>query len=164
MSILVLFILIRFLNIYGDPAQWAKQKTALFTFLSFINTTKYPPSLLFTLMILGITFLLLFISEKVKNKFTGILEVYGRVPLFYFIIHLYIIHSTMLVMLFVQGFKWKDLLFGPFNNGRPKTGGGVDLAVVYIMWLAVVILMYPVCKWYGKYKAEHKDNKLLRYL
>jgi uncharacterized membrane protein len=164
LSILALFILIRFSNIYGDPAPWVKQKSALFTSLSFINTTKYPPSLLFTLMVLGITFLLLFISEKVKNKFTELLSVYGKVPLFYFIFHLYIIHSLMFLMLFLQGFKGKDLLFGVFNNGRPKTGGGVILPVIYLIWLAVVILLYPVCKWYGTYKLKHKENKILRYL
>ena len=164
LSTLVLFIIIRFINIYGDPAPWAKQKSALFAFLSFINTTKYPPSLLFTLMILGITFLLLFISEKVKNKFTEILSVYGKVPLFYFVVHLYIIHSMMFIMLLLQGYKGKDLLFGVFNNGRPKTGGGVDLAVIYLIWLVVVIMLYPVCKWYGTYKSEHKQNKFLRYI
>jgi len=164
LSILALFVIIRFINVYGDPVTWAIQKSAVFTLLSFINTTKYPPSLLFTLMILGITFLLLFISEKVKNKFTEILSVYGKVPLFYFVIHLYIIHSLMFVMLFLQGFKGKDLLFGVFNNGRPKTGGGVDLTVIYLIWLAVVILLYPVCKWYGRFKLKNKQNKFLRYL
>src|SRR5450759_2290777 len=164
LAALSLFVIIRFINIYGDPSLWAHQKSALFTFLSFINTTKYPPSLLFTLLFLGITFLLLFISDKVNNRFTEILSVYGRVPLFYFIIHLFIIHSLMFVMLFLQGFGSKDLLFGVFNNGRPKTGGGVELPVIYIIWLSVVLLLYPVCKWYGRYKDEHKENKYLRYL
>ena len=164
LSILALFIIIRFINIYGDPAPWTKQKSTLFTFLSFINTTKYPPSLLFTLMIIGITFVLLFLSDKVKNKFTEIFSVYGKVPLFYFVIHLYIIHALMFVMLFLQGIKGKELQFGVFNNGRPKTGGGVDLAIIYLIWLGVVIILYPVCKWYGRYKSEHKENKLLRYI
>ena len=164
LAALSLFVIIRFINIYGDPSLWAHQKSALFTFLSFINTTKYPPSLLFTLLFLGITFLVVFISDKVNNRFTEILSVYGRVPLFYFIIHLFIIHSLMFVMLFLQGFGSKDLLFGVFNNGRPKTGGGVELPVIYIIWLSVVLLLYPVCKWYGRYKDEHKENKHLRYL
>lgn len=164
LAALSLFVIIRFINIYGDPSLWAHQKSALFTFLSFINTTKYPPSLLFTLLFLGITFLVVFISDKVNNRFTEILSVYGRVPLFYFIIHLFIIHSLMFVMLFLQGFGSKDLLFGVFNNGRPKTGGGVELPVIYIIWLSVVLILYPVCKWYGRYKDEHKENKYLRYL
>lgn len=161
---LALFTVIRFINIYGDPSLWSKQKSVLFTVLSFINTTKYPPSLLFILLFLGITLLVLFVSEKVSNRFTEILMVYGRVPLFYFVIHLFIIHSLMFVMLFIQGFRSNDLLFGAFNNGRPKTGGGVELPVIYLIWISVVVLLYPVCKWYGKYKSEHRDSNFLSYL
>jgi len=161
---LSLFAIIRFINIYGDPSVWAHQKSALFTFLSFINTTKYPPSLLFILLFLGIMFLVMFISEKFNNRFTGILSVYGRVPLFYFIIHLFIIHSLMFAMLFLQGFGSKDMVFGAFNNGRPQIGGGVELPAIYLIWLSVVVLLYPVCKRYGRYKSEHKENHLLRYM
>ena len=164
LTVLSLFIIIRFINIYGDLSKWAVQKSALFTFLSFINTTKYPLSLLFTLLFLGIMFLVLFISEKIKNRFTGILEIYGRVPLFYFIVHLFIIHSLMFIMLFFQGFGSRDMQFGVFNNGRPKLGGGVELALIYLIWLGVVLLLYPLCRWYGKYKSENKENMLLRYL
>jgi uncharacterized membrane protein len=164
LAALALFAVIRFINIYGDPSRWSQQKSTLFTFLSFINTTKYPPSLLFILLFLGIAFLVLFISEKMNNRFTEMLMVYGRVPLFYFIIHLFIIHTLMFVMLFIQGFHSNDFQFGVLNNGRPKTGGGVELPVIYIIWLGVVLLMYPLCKWYGNYKSEHRENKLLRYL
>ena len=161
---LSLFAVIRFINIYGDPSGWSQQKPAFFTFLSFINTTKYPPSLLFTLLFIGIMFLVLFISEKYNNWFTAMLAVYGRVPLFYFIIHLAIIHSLMFAMLYLQGFGSSDLLFGIFNNGRPKTGGGLELPAIYLIWLSVVVLLYPVCRWYGRYKSGHSENQLLRYL
>jgi uncharacterized membrane protein len=164
LSALLLFIIIRFINIYGDPSVWSRQKSALFTFLSFINTTKYPPSLLFTLLFLGIMFLLLFISEKLKNRFTEILSVYGRVPLLYFILHLFIIHSLMFAMLYLQGFGVKDMVFGVFKNGRPETGGGVQLPAIYLIWLSVIVLLYPVCKWYDRFKSEHKEKQLLRYL
>lgn len=164
LAALSLFVIIRCINIYGDPSRWSLQKSPLFTFLSFINTTKYPPSLLFILLFLGIAFLVLFFSEKVSNRFTRILTAYGRVPLFYFIIHLFIIHSLMFVMLYIQGFGNKDLIFGALKNGRPATGGGVELPVIYLIWLSVVLLLYPVCKWYGKYKSGHTENKLLRYL
>lgn len=164
LAILALFIVIRLINIYGDPSPWTHQKSALFTFLSFINTTKYPPSLLFTLLFIGITFVVLFISEKVNNRVTGILMVYGRVPLFYFTIHLFIIHCLMFVMLYLQGFGSSDFMFGAFNNGRPKAGGGISLPLVYLVWVGVVVILYPVCKWYGRYKFEHKDKKILRYL
>ncbi len=160
---LLLFIVIRFINIYGDPVPWATQKDGLFTFLSFINVTKYQPSLLFCLLTLGIMFLILSLIEGMKNKLTDIISVYGKVPLFYFVIHWFIIHPIMFAMVFLQGFKSSDLLFG-FNFGRPKTGSGVELWVIYLIWIGVVILLYPVCKWYGKYKKDHKENKWLSYL
>ena len=164
LAALLLFVIIRYINIYGDPSQWSEQRSSLFTFLSFINVTKYPPSLLFTLLFLGLALLVLFLSEKIKNRFTEILSVYGKVPLFYFIIHLFIIHSLMFVMLFIQGTDSKDLLFGAFNNGRPKTGVGVELPFIYMVWLSVVLILYPVCRWYGTYKSDHKEKKFLRYL
>jgi uncharacterized membrane protein len=161
---LSLFAILRFINIYGDPSKWAVQKSSLFTFLSFINVTKYPVSLLFTLLFIGITFLVLCFSEKNENRFTGMLSVYGKVSLFYFTIHLYLIHSLMFAMLFLQGFTSNDFLFGAFNNGRPKTGGGVNLATIYIIWIGVVAVMFPLSKWYGKYKSAHRDSVFLRYL
>ena len=164
LAALSIYAIIRFVNIYGDPSKWATQKTPLFTFLSFINTTKYPPSLLFILLFIGITLLLLALTEKANNRVTEILMVYGRVPLFYFVIHLFIIHSLMFLMLILQGISSNDLLFGPFNNGRPKTGGGVDLGAIYLIWASVVIALYPLCKWYGRYKSEHKEKAILRYL
>jgi uncharacterized membrane protein len=161
---LSLFIIIRLLNFYGDPAKWTEQKSSVFTLLSFLNTTKYPPSLLFTLLFTGLVFLFLSIFEKAGNRFTGILSVFGKVPLFYFIVHLYIIHAVMFVMLYIQGFSTNDFLFGMFNNGRPKTGGGVELYIVYLIWIGVVLLLYPACKWYSDYKEKHRENKFLRYL
>jgi uncharacterized membrane protein len=164
LAALSLFFIIRYINIYGDPLHWSEQKNTFFTFLSFINTTKYPPSLLFILLFLGIMFFVLFISEKVSGRFSEILSVFGRVPLFYFVIHLYVIHSLMFAVLYLQGFGSKDFLFGAFNNGRPKTGGGLELPLIYLIWLSVVLLLYPVCKWYDKYKSGHGNIKLLRYL
>jgi len=162
--VIFLFIAIRYINIYGDPSKWNIQKSSWYTFLSFINVSKYPPSLLFTLLFLGIMLLILFLSEKIKNGLSEVLSVYGRVPLFYFIIHLYLIHSLMLVMLYIQGFGTDEMLFGAFKNGRPETGGGVGLALVYAIWISIVALLYPVCKWYGNYKTIHPEKKLLRYI
>jgi uncharacterized membrane protein len=164
LSVLLLFVVIRFINIYGDPSKWTTQKSDLFTFLSFINVTKYPPSLQFTLLFVGIAFLILYLSENVKNRFTEILTVYGRVSLFYFIIHLYIIHSLMFIILMIQGFSWSDFAFGLFKNGRPETGGGVGLPGVYLIWIGVVASLYSVCRWYGNFKAAHPEKKFLRFL
>lgn len=161
---LALFAVLRFINIYGDPVPWAPQKDALYTFMSFMNLTKYPPSLLYTLATLGISFLILSISDGAKNKFIDIMTVYGKVPLFYYILHWYLIHTIMFIMLYMQGFKYNDFVFGPFQFGRPQQPSGLELGGVYLVWLAVVISLYPLCKWYSKYKAAHRDNKWLRYL
>jgi hypothetical protein len=86
------------------------------------------------------------------------------VPLFYYLIHWYVFHSLMLLMLFAQGFHGSDLQFGPFLFGRPKAPSGLTLPYVYLVWLSVVALLYPLCRWYGQYKSAHRDNPLLRYL
>ncbi|MBS1729734.1 MAG: DUF1624 domain-containing protein [Bacteroidetes bacterium] len=162
-SAIALFILIRAVNIYGDSFAWAHQKTAWFTFLSFINVTKYPPSLDFVLLFLGFMFLILAAIEGIQNRFTKITCVYGKVPLFYFIVHFYFIHLLVFAMIFMQGFAVSDMIFG-FNFGRPKSGSGIELWAVYLVWVAVVIIMYPLCKKYGNYKMKHREKKWLRYL
>lgn len=159
-----LFVVIRLANYYGDPAPWSVHKTPFFSFLSFINVSKYPPSLLFTLLFTGLTFILLYIAEKADQKLADSLSVYGKVPFFYFVVHLYLIHILMFVMLFLQGIGINELVFGVFENGRPKTGVGVNLAGIYIIWIAVVVALYPLCRWYGKYKEEHRKKVWLRYL
>ena len=163
LSAIGLFVVLRFINVYGDLLPWSHQKNGLFTFLSFINLTKYPPSLDFCLLFLGILFLILSAIQGIKNKLTEYVCVYGKVPLFYYLIHWYIIHLLVFIMIFLQGFKRTDMVFG-FNYGRPKTGSGIELWAIYIVWIAIVAVMYPLCKWYGRYKENHKEKKWLRYL
>jgi uncharacterized membrane protein len=154
---LALFIIIRFINIYGDPAPWSHQRTTVYTFLSFMNITKYPPSLIFCLVTLGVMFLILAIGEQVKNKITDVAFVYGKVPLFYFVVHFYIIHTLLITLLFLQGFHWADMNFASGAFGRPKgVQNGLPLWGVYLVWLAVVTALYRPCVWFGQYKARHK--------
>jgi hypothetical protein len=108
-------------------------------------------------------FLILSFIEGIKNNFSNIVEIYGKVPLFYFIVHWYILHPLTFLMVFLQGFKSSDMVFG-FNFGRPKEGSGVNLWIIYLIWIAIVILLYPLCKWYSNYKMRHKEKKWLRYL
>ena len=108
--------------------------------------------------------IILSLADGVKNRFTDILSTYGKVPLFYYLAHWYIIHPLMFVMVFLQGFSWEDLEFGAFKFGRPASGDGVELPIIYLIWFGVVALLYPLCKWYGRYKAAHPENKLLRYI
>lgn len=161
---LISFGIIRFFNFYGDPVKWTEQTKPFFTVLSFLNVTKYPPSLLFSLLFIGLAMLLLYFSETGQNRITEILSVYGRVPLFYFIIHLLLIHGLMFITLYLQGFKNGDFVFGAFKNGRPEPANGVSLAIVYVIWISVVLLLYPVCRWYGDYKMSNPDNRLLKYM
>ena len=164
LAALGLFIVLRYSNLYGNPTPWSVQKNALFTFLSFINYSKYPPSLLFDLVTLGCLLLLLAAAEGQRNRFISFASVYGKTPLFYFLIHLYVIHLAMFIMVFCQGYHPADLVFGPFKFGRPAAGSGITLPYVYAVWLGVVVLMYPLCRRYGSYKKSHPEKKWLRYL
>lgn len=160
---LLSFTLLRFLNRYGDPAPWSDQKTGLLTFLSFINVTKYPPSLLYALLMLGLMFLFLSAVDGKESLFTRWLTVYGKVPMFYYILHWYLVHLAMIGMSLLQGYSLSDLPTGPLNFGRPANAG-LPLGGVYMVWIGLVILLYPLCKWYGLYKANHPEIGWLRYV
>ena len=152
----LLFIGLRWLNGYGDPAPWSVQKAGVYTFLSFINVTKYPPSLLFCLITLGSMFCLLGAVSQQRHRITDIISTYGRVPLFYFVVHFYLIHVVLVVVLLLQGFHWSDLDFAAGSFGRLKdVESGISLGGVYGVWLGVVVLLYKPCQWFGRYKAAH---------
>jgi len=164
LGVLVLFTAIRFINIYGDPVPWAVQREPVFTFLSFINVTKYAPSLLFCLLTLGIMILLLAVAEQFNNSIKKVTSVYGKVPLFYFVVHFYLIHILTLAMLFFQGFDYSQFEFSKGTFGRPEgIESGLPLWTVYIIWVSVVILLYKPCEWFGKYKTKH-NYWWLRYV
>lgn len=164
LSALMLFVIIRFVNVYGDTVPWSVQQQNVFTFLSFLNVTKYPPSLVFCLITLGIMFLILALAEGAKGKFINIASVYGRVPLFYFLVHFFLIHFILLAILFLQGFHWSKLDFASGTFGRPKgVESGLPLWAVYLIWISVVLILYKPCVWFGKYKSEHK-HWWLKYL
>ncbi len=161
---LALFCLLRFINVYGDPTPWSTQKSGLFTFFSFINLNKYPPSLLYTLVTLGIMSIVLALADGGKNRFLDFFSTYGKVPLFYYLLHWCLVRVAMFSMVFAQGFHWPDLEFGVFKFGRPASGSGVELPVVYLIWIALVLCLYPLCKWYGRYKSAHPEQRWLRYI
>ena len=161
-----MFIILRFINIYGDPFGWSKQGNGFYTFLSFINATKYPPSLFFVSMTIGPALLLMAWWDNVQNRFTKIVSVYGRVPLFYFLCHFFLIHLFSTIAFFMRGHSVAE---DAADSSTPfikfiKEGEGVQLRYVYLIWLAIVIIMYPLCKWYDNYKTSHKDKKWLSYL
>jgi uncharacterized membrane protein len=160
------FVLLRWLNVYGDPAPWKTQKSALFTLLSFLNTTKYPPSLLFLLMTLGPALLLLRAFDRGTPRLLAPLVTYGRVPLFYFVMHLFAIHALAVVVCAVRfgGIHWMfespDL--GNFPITEPP-GWPLSLPLVYVIWIGIVLALYPLCRWYGGVKGSGR-HPLLSYL
>lgn len=164
MIALVLFIVLRLINLYGDAVPWSVQSKFTFTILSFLNITKYPPSLLYTLLTLGVMFLVMSMVEGAKNKLIDWVSIFGKVPLFYYLIHWYLVHSIMIIVLLMQGFQWSELNFQDFNFGRPKGVSGVELPMVYLIWGIVILLMFPLCRWYGNYKSLHREKRWLRYL
>jgi uncharacterized membrane protein len=156
------FVVIRAINHYGDPAPWSHQKSAVFTLLSFLNCTKYGPSLDFLLMTLGPAILVLAYFDKLKFKDTNPVMVFGRVPMFYFVLHFYLIHALEALAAFLRyGASAKNFIFNP----PPSLGGpsnlfppdfGYRLWVTYAMWILVVALLYPFCRWFAKVKATRR--------
>jgi uncharacterized membrane protein len=155
-GLIALFIIIRLMKGYGDPFPMLSQpRGAIFTVLSFFNVNKYPPSLAFLSMTLGTGMLVLVFLENIQNKVTGFFRVYGRVPMLYYILHLYIIHIVAVIVFFAQGFSTADISTtgNPFYFKPP--GFGFGLLGVYAVWLFVFLVLYPVCKNYDTYKSTH---------
>jgi uncharacterized membrane protein len=163
-----LFILIRAINIYGDPHPWSSQSSTLFTFLSFLKTNKYPPSLLYLLMTIGPALLFLAWTESKPGWLGQQLAIFGRVPLFYYILHLYLLHLLAMFATSFSGHQWGDMVLDyALWTGRSSAqleGYGFSLGITYLVWLLVVVLLYPLCKWYDRYKTAHKDQWWLSYL
>lgn len=160
------FVLIRLLNTYGDPIPWTTQKDTLFTFLSFINVNKYPPSLSYLLLTLGSACLFLSFTERLKGPVVRMISVYGRVPMFYYLIHIYVIHAiAMLTSALTPGQDWRLwILHKPIWFTEDLKGYGFSLPVTYLIWIVVVIGLYPLCQRYDAYKQAHKDKWWLSYL
>jgi len=164
-GLLLLFIILRFINIYGDPIPWAyHHRGGIYSFLSFININKYPPSLDFLCITIGTGMIALALLEKIQNKLTGVFNVYGRVPLFYYVLHFYLIHTLVVIFFFIQGFTKSQIVTpgNPFLFRPPEFG--FNLLGVYAVWIFVVAILYPLCKKYDKYKTANAHQKWwLRY-
>jgi uncharacterized membrane protein len=164
LALTMAFVLVRLVNVYGDPAPWTHQRTALFTVLSFLNTTKYPPSLSFLLMTLGPILLALAWAERAAAPRP--LLVFGRVPLFYFGVHFFVIHALAVVVCLARYgsahwmFESPDLAHYPFSA---PPGWGFTLPIVYAVWAAVVLGVYPLCRWFAAVKARG-GSRFLSYL
>ncbi|WP_205512425.1 DUF1624 domain-containing protein [Longitalea arenae] len=162
---IVLFILIRLINAYGDPHHWSAQRSTLFTCLSFLNVTKYPPSLLYILMTLGPALLFLAFTEKPLNRLTEKLVVFGRVPMFFYLLHIYLIHALAVLAAVLSGYSWSDMILtGWVSMNSQLQGYGYSLAFVYVLWIIIVIGVFPLCKWFDNYKRLHRTKWWLSYI
>lgn len=165
-SALLLFAVLRLTNVYGDPVPWTTQKDSVFTFLSFININKYPPSLSFLLLTIGPALIFLSLTEKAAGRLVNIISVYGRVPMFYYLLHIYLLHFLAMIMseLFTN-VPWDAwILKQPLWFNTDLTGYGYSLPVVYAVWIIVVAAMYPLCVLYDRYKLANKSKWWLSYL
>ncbi len=154
------FVVLRGLNFYGDPVRWTAQKAAAFTVLSFLNTNKYPPSLLFLLMTLGPTMLFLWAVDGGTPRFLRPALVFGKVPMFYFLLHMPLIHLLAVIVCYAR-YGQVHWMFESPNLGKfpitPPPGWGFSLPVVYLLWAFVVIALYPACRWFAALKQRRSD-------
>ena len=156
------FVIVRALNIYGDPHPWTTQDTILKTVLSFMDTHKYPPSLLYLMMTLGPAIAVLPLLERWKGRFADFLTVFGRVPMFYYVLHLYLIHILAVVAAIstvgYAGFMFSNLLWRNWPAAY-----GFNLGFVYLVWVTVILLLYLPCRWFSELKRR-KKSAWLSYL
>ncbi len=155
-AVLLGFLVLRGLNLYGDPAPWSVQRSPIYTAISFLNVTKYPCSLLYLSMTLGVALVLLSATENVRNRFTSAVVVYGNVPFFYYMLHWCLIGAASILVFYLQGYGASDIVSqdGLFNFTPP--GSGLSLAGMYGVWLIVIVILYKPCKWFSAYKKRSK--------
>ncbi|QJR38287.1 DUF1624 domain-containing protein [Gemmatimonas groenlandica] len=154
------FVALRWLNGYGDAVRWSVQPTVIFTALSFLNTSKYPPSLLFLLMTLGPALLLLRAADHATPTWLRPALVIGRVPLFYYLLHFMLIHALAVILCIARYGSAHWMFASPDLGNYPFTappGWGYALPVVYVVWAAVVLVMYPLCRWFAAVKQRRHD-------
>lgn len=161
----LLFIALRGLNLYGEPHHWQIQASAVFSLMAFLNTTKYPPSLHFLLMTMGPALIFLAAVDSAGYRLVKPVIVFGRVPFFFYIVHLYVIHALAMLILIYIGRDWSEYILSARGIGSGSLiNFGLRLEAVYLIWILVVILLYPLCKWYQKYRENNPWKWWLSYL
>ncbi len=153
LGLCALFVILRATNIYGDMKPWVNQKTAFLTFLSFLDCTKYPPSLLYALMTIGPGIVFISLADRPLGRLAQPFITFGRVPMFYYLLHAPLIH------LLAVAIAWPNyqVPLGSFLGTPHVAGYGYGLGVVYVLWILVVLLLYPACRWFADLKRRRKD-------
>jgi len=165
-SLLVLFAVLRVLYIYGNPWPWKTQASGFYNFLAIMNVEKYPPSLLYMCATIGPALIFLALVRQVRGRIASIFVVFGRVPMFFYLCHFFTLCMINLVLFFIRGNTFEQGMKGV--EGMPwkfiVIGQGYDLFTVYLIWLGLVIFLYPFCRAYNKYKTAHPGKVWLSYL
>jgi uncharacterized membrane protein len=161
----LLFILLRGSNLYGEPRDWHPQDTPVFTLMAMLNTTKYPPSLHFLLMTMGPALIFLSTIEPLGNRLPKPVTIIGRVPFFFYFLHLYVIHALAMLLLVYTGRDGSEYILSAraIRSGN-LSDFGLSLGAAYVIWLIVVVLLYPLCRWYQAYREKNSSKWWLSYL
>jgi len=155
-----LFVILRGVDIYGDPIRWTTQKSAAFTVLSFLNTNKYPPSLLFLLMTLGPALLFLWAVDGGAPSFLRPPLVFGKVPMFYYLLHMPLIHLLAIAICYARYGQVHWMFESPAVDKFPITpppGWRFGLPIIYLIWVSIVLALYPLCRWFAALKQRRRD-------
>jgi uncharacterized membrane protein len=162
--IVLLFITLRFLNVYGDPSPWSLQRNGFYTLMDFLNTTKYPPSLLYLCMTLGPALLILVPLEHFAGRMAEALRIIGRVPFFYYIVHFFLVHILAVITYSLIYGRYVDFLNMMANNNfNFPEEYSPQVWVVYVVWGVLLYPLYRMCKWYNTYKFS-RTSKWLKYI
>lgn len=148
------FFALRLGNLYGEPTGWEVRNSVTATLVNFFNVTKYPPSLQFLLMTLGPAIVLLGWFERVQSRVADALVTIGRVPLFYYVLHLYLIHAVAIAIGLAQGFRVEQIAVIFFSY---PPGFGTRLGTAYLLWITIVLALYPACRWFAGVKARRRE-------
>jgi uncharacterized membrane protein len=154
------FVVLRGVNLYGDPVPWSTQRSVVFTALSFLNTTKYPPSLLYLLMTLGPALLFLWALDAGTPQWLRPALIVGKVPMFYYLLHIPLIHMFAVAVCYARYRQVHWMFESPTLRQFPITpppGWGYSLPIVYLVWIVVVITLYPLCRWFAGLKQRRSD-------
>jgi uncharacterized membrane protein len=165
LAAIALFVVLRGLDVYGDPRHWRAGPAAVPVLFRFVNTTKYPASLLFLLMTLGPAIALLPLAERARGAAGRVLGVFGRVPLFYYLLHIPVIHAAAVVVSLAREGRVNPWLFGNHPMMPPPVPDGYawPLPLLYLVFAAVMAILYVPCRWFAGVKAERRSG-LVRYL
>ena len=160
LGLIVAFFVLRGINVYGNPLPWSRQKSLIFTALSFLNTTKYPPSFLFLLMTLGPAMLFLSAVDVSTPRWLRPALVFGKVPMFYYLLHIPLIHLLAVAVCYVRYghvyWMFESPSLGQFPI-TPPPGWGYSLPIVYLVWMIIVVSLYPLCRWFAGVRQRRSD-------